>query len=249
MGLVERKNLAAAATVLACSEQEAHGLRLVGLRNSIVVIPNGVSELYLSAKASGDEFRARHGLDVLTPVVLFLSRLHPKKGLDVLAASFAKVAARLPNARLVIAGRPAPGYLADVKKTICAQGIDKRALLVGDLCGEEKISAYRAADVFVLPSRSENFGIAVVEAMACGTPVVVSRETPWSEVERYGAGRWAKLDSGEFAQHIIEILEDGQLRRAMGQNGRALVREKYTWDRIAPRVLALYEDVVRQRSA
>lgn len=244
--LVERRNLANAAVIQAMSDQERLHFRDLGFDEKVVVIPNGVSS-DCSGGWSGAQFREQFGIHEDTPLVLFLSRVHPKKGLDILTAAFALVLRKLPEARLVVAGPAAPGYGIEVQRMLEAQGIDAHTILTGELRGEEKWAAYRAADVFVLPSRSENFGIVVAEAMACGVPVVVSRETPWQDVETYNAGRWVKLDPDEIAENIIEILENRELARKMGQNGRALVRKKYTWDRIAEKMLSVYENIVAGR--
>jgi len=242
--LVERRNLLGAAALHATSFQEAMNLARRGVSGKIAVIPNGVSERLVEAGGDAGAFRQRFGLEQSTPLVLFLSRLHPKKGLDILAESFSIVLRRVPQARLVVAGRAAPGYLRSVVEMLRRRGIAASTIIAGDLHGQEKVAAFRAADVFVLPSRSENFGIVVVEAMACGTPVVVSRETPWSEVEERGAGRWVQLRPEAFAGHILEVLQNRDLRGRMGESGRALVRQKYTWPRIAERVLELYRAVV-----
>ncbi len=241
--LVERAGLTAAAAVHAVSEQERQNLERLGVAAHVTVISNGIGKEFFSAPIPRSAFRRRYGLGERTPLVLFLSRLHPKKGLDVLTESFAQVLRRVPEAKLVIAGWSVQGYAKEVAGMAERHGIAQHTILTGDLRGHERLAAYHAADVFVLPSRSENFGIVVAEAMGCGVPVVVSKETPWQHVEEHNAGRWVALDPTEFARHITEILENPELGRQMGENGRALVREKYTWDRIAKKTLALYESI------
>lgn len=245
--LFEKSHLDNAACVHAVSAVEAEELGALNIRAPICVIPNGVNLLDFDHLPSPEEARLRLGLQPEDKVILYLGRLHPIKGLDLLTASFAQVLHRLPGAKLLIAGPTAPtvaGYVREVIKMVKYQGIERHTILTGELRGEEKWAAYRAADVFVLPSRSENFGIVVAEAMACGVPVVVSRETPWQDVETYNAGRWVELDPNEIAKSIIEILEKPMLARRMGKNSCALVREKYTWDRIAKRMLQVYENIV-----
>lgn len=245
--LVERRNVAVAAAIQAMSQQEREHFRDLGIREKVVVIPNGVSEEALAEGGIGSECREHWGIGKTTPVVLFLSRLHPKKGLDILIEAFSCVLRVLADARLVIVGPPAPGYGKRIDQMLREYGIEESTVVAGELRGQDKWAAYQAADVFVLPSRSENFGIVVAEAMACGVPVVVSRETPWEEVETRKAGFWVNLDVDEIAQAILIVLENRRLAAEMGRNGQALVRERYTWDRIAERMLKVYENILAGR--
>ena len=245
--LFEKAHLDNAAALHAVSMLEANEFQQLGFCAPVCIIPNGVASSLLGDFQSKETARSRFGLKAEEKVVLFLGRLHPIKGLDLLTASFAQVLQHLPEARLILAGPPAPTaptYAREVKRMVESQGIKEHTILTGELRGEAKWLAYRAADVFVLPSRSENFGIAVAEAMACGVPVVVSNQTPWQDVETHNAGCWVELKREEIAKHIIEILEQVELARKMGENGRDLVRKKYTWDRIAKRMLRVYENIV-----
>ena len=245
--LFEKSHLDNAALVHAVSTVEAEELRNFGVCAPISVIPNGVNSPDVSRVKSREEARLRLGLQPKAKVVLYLGRLHPIKGLDILTAVFASVLRRLPDAKLVIAGPAAPGYAREVAKMVKHHDIEEQTILTGEVRGWDKWAAYRAADVFVLPSRSENFGIVVAEAMACGVPVVVSKKTPWEDVETYNAGCWVNPEPDEVAKSIIEILENPDLARQMGENGRALVREKYTWDTLAKRMLRVYENIVAGR--
>lgn len=241
--LVERRHMERAAAVHAMTEQERRNLRQFGVSNDIFVVPHGVPEGSAVSAERCWQFRRRYEIGARTPIVLFLSRLHPKKGLDILTAAFAKVVREIPDAKLLIVGPPAAGYSERLSAMVKEHGIDQHTIITGELRGTEKWAAYCAASVFVLPSYSENFGIVVPEAMLCGLPVVVSRHTPWEEVEEWNAGRWLELIPDLFAEHIVDILRDPARAREMGQNGRKLVARKYTWGRIAEKILRVYENI------
>ena len=212
-----------------------------------IVVPLGV-ELDAYDPPPPDRFLARHPETYGKRIVLFLSRLHEKKGLDILVASFGRIAQRFPDAHLVLAG-PDDGMGAQVDEWLRKEGAADRATRTGMLEGEDKGAALAAASVFVLPSYSENFGIAVLEAMAAGVPVAISdRVNLWREVERGGAGLVGPCDVDAFTGLLERLLGDPAAARRMGQAGRALAREKFTWPRIATALEALYENVAARRA-
>ena len=130
-----------------------------------------------------------------TRMVLFLGRIHPKKGCDLLIEAFARVASRDSSLRLVIAGPDECGWQADLSHLAAQMGISPRVTFAGPLYGELKWGALRSAEVLALPSHTENFGITVVEALACGVPVLISNEVNiWREVHADGAGLVANAD-------------------------------------------------------
>ena len=197
---------------------------------------------------SPDRFFARHPETRAKRIVLFLSRLHEKKGLDILASSFGRIAQRFPDTHLVLAG-PDDGMGAQVDEWLRKAGVAHKATRTGMLEGEDKGAALTAASVFVLPSYSENFGIAVLEAMAAGVPVAISDQVNlWREVEMGGAGLVSPCDTNSFTGLLEQLLGDPTAARRMGEAGRKLAREKFTWPRIAIELETLYADVAARRS-
>ena len=238
--LIERPQLNAAAAVHAVSTQEAENIRATGIAAPIVTIPNGVD---LAAFDRGpDRAAARVQLDLPADarIVLFLGRIHPKKGLDVLGRAFAEVRDRMPGALLAVVGPDEGPYARQVRREYDELGLGRSVLFLGELRDDDKIAAFRAADAFVLPSRSENFGISVAESLAAGTPVVVSRNTPWEAVEREGAGYWTVLEPGPVAAALVELLAQPARAREMGARGRALIEREFQWPAIARRVVEAY---------
>src|SRR6185436_20783168 len=179
--------------------------------------PPGVHvERYCDSSVDGS-FRAAWPETRGRRIVLFLGRLNFKKGLDLLVRAFGEVARRRPDVHLVLAGPDDDGYGATVRRWLGAEGVLDRVTFTGMLLGRAKLAAFRDADVFVLPSYTENFGMAVVEAMACGRPVVISDHVNiWHEVAAAGAGRVTRCDAGEVAAALLGLLDDPAARRAAG---------------------------------
>ena len=180
-------------------------------------------------------------------IILFLARLHRIKGLDVLAEAAKSLAESRDDFSLVVAGSGAPGYEAEVRELVDRCGLSERTVFTGMVVGEDKWQLLRAADVFVLPSRHESFGVAVVEAMASGTPVVVSDQVGiHREIDEAGAGLVTTLDPADVAGAIGRLLDDPDAAERMGRAGEALAARRYSWERVATDVEALYEEVVGQ---
>ena len=174
------------------------------------------------------------------PFILFLSRLHYKKGLDHLADAFAIVRRQAPEWQLVVAG-PDGGERQPFVERIARHGLDGAVKLVGPVYGADKFALLRRAGCFCLPSRQEGFSIAILEAMACGVPVVVSENCHFPEVAEAGAGRVVPLDPQAIAAALLALTDDADHRRRMGDAGRQLVEARYTWDKVAGQSVAAYE--------
>jgi glycosyltransferase involved in cell wall biosynthesis len=213
-----------------------------------VVVPLGIELGEYDSLPLPDRFHARHPETRGKRIVLFLSRLHEKKGLDILAAAFGRVAKAFPDAHLVLAG-PEAGIAARLEGWLRDAGITDRTTRTGMIEGEDKRAALAAASLFVLPSYSENFGIAVLEAMAAGLPVAISDQVNlWHEVEAGGAGLVGPCDVGAFAALLERLLGDPAEARRMGEAGRRLARDSFAWPRIAAMLETVYEDVAARRS-
>jgi glycosyltransferase involved in cell wall biosynthesis len=213
------------------------------------VIPLGLDLADYAELPPPGSFRARHPEIGDRPILLFLSRLNFKKGLDVLIEAAARSIAAGLDAHLVIAG-PDGGMEAAARRWVGRAGLEGRTTFTGMLTGRDKLAAYRDAALFLLPSSSENFGIAVIEAMACGTPVIVSdRVNIWREIVADGAGLAAPPEAEAFASAILRLLREEPARQAMGRAGRASVAQRYQWSAIAAELERLYLQLARNRSA
>ena len=170
-------------------------------------------------------------------MVLFLGRLHQKKGLELLVGAFARVATKCPSAHLVLIGSGDRSYVERITQMIGDSGVAHRSTITGQLEEADKLAAFADADLFVLPSFGENFGIAVVEAMACGLPVVVSDKVGiWQDVAKAKAGIVTQCDSNEISDAVETLVNDPGLRATLGRNGRRLVETEFNIDRMAERM-------------
>jgi glycosyltransferase involved in cell wall biosynthesis len=251
---VERRNLASACKVHVTSTAEADEVAALQLRPSpdTVIVPEGVDDSAWQIRQRPDYLRQRcRGRAGDRPTVLFLSRLHPKKGIvDFLLPAFARLRR---DAFLVVAGgadEHAPEHEAEVRAAVERFGVADRVALVGSVSPAERWWLFDGADVFVLPSRSENFGIVVAEAMARSVPVVVSNEVQASEhVKRADAGRVVSLSLDELARTVDDLLAEPSARRVLGHNGAEYARAYLNWDRIAASIVEVYEAVASSPTA
>ena len=211
------------------------------------VVPNGLdTDEFASLPAKG-AFRAMHPEIGDRAIILFLGRLNFKKGLDLLAPAFGRLRAAGHDAHLVLAG-PDDDMADKTRAWLAEAGALDRTTFTGMITGDDKLAALADAAMFVLPSYSENFGIAVAEAMACGLPVAISDAVNiWSDVQAAGAGLVGPCDIDATARNMIEILENPGRAAEMAANGVRLVRDKYSWDGIAPTLEKAYEDVLAGR--
>ncbi|MCY2952691.1 MAG: glycosyltransferase [Planctomycetota bacterium] len=212
----------------------------LGLTAPAVIIPNGVFIEEIEPLPPSTSFHAQHPELDGRPFVLFLSRLHYKKGLDYLADAFAIVAHDNSEVRLVVAG-PDDGARADFEQRIAQAGLAPRVHIVGPLYGPAKLAALTGSACFCLPSRQEGFSVAITEALACRVPVVVSEQCHFPEVATAGAGFVVKLDPHEIASAVLRVLADAHRATQMGHAGRSLVESRYTWPRVAEQCVAAYQ--------
>ena len=178
-------------------------------------------------------------------IVLFLGRLHTKKQPDVVIRAFREIYTDIPDIHLVMAGQGEKNYVAKLKRLAEELKLNGNVTFTGMLTGNSVNEAYRAAELFVLPSLQENFGIAVAEAMAAGCPVVVSNKVDLApEISDVGAGLVCPPDVESTAGAMKKILEDRTLRDRMSINGRRLVLEKFTWDKVAGELGVVQQDIL-----
>lgn len=239
LALGYKRMLDRAAFIQALNKDEAELMRPLAIRSSSIVIPNGIFLEELAPGRGAAAFRQNIPRLGDRPFVLFLSRLHYKKGLDILADAFAQIARVVPHVDLVVAG-PDEGARASFTASIAAKGLSERVHLTGPLYGDDKIQAMLEAACFCLPSRQEGFSVAITEALACGLPAVITENCHFPEVATAGAGIVCARDAEAIAKGLLTILENPDEARVMGEKGRELVREHYTWPKIAERTIEAY---------
>ncbi len=211
------------------------------LGNPLETIPNGIFiEEFEPAPATG-AFRAANPQIGDKPYIFFLSRLHYKKGLDFLADAFAVVAPEFPVAMLVVAG-PDGGAQADFEERIDKAGLNDRVLLTGPIYGDAKLEALIDSTCFCLPSRQEGFSIAITEALALGVPAVVTDACHYPEITEVNAPIETQLTVESVADGLRKTLAaTPEELSTQSENGKRLIRERFTWPIIAERTITLYE--------
>lgn len=238
----ERKNLRLASCLHASSKAEAISFRNFGLRNPIAIIPNGITDAQLHAAGEGARFRARYSIPPDKRLLLFISRLHPKKGLSLLFEAMALIREQLTNWHLVVAGSDEMGHRRELELLSERIGIRDLIQFTGPLFGSEKQDAFAATDVFVLPTHSEGFAIIVAEALGAGVPVLTTRGAPWEELRNHRCGWWVDVSTSAIQDALLDAIQRPRSELVqMGQRGKTLVAQKYTWSQVAGKSLMLYE--------
>lgn len=222
-------------------QQEVAKLRLKTIG---FILPHGLS---IPAPIPNARHRLRQLLQVPPdqPVFLFMSRLHPKKGLDYLIPALGKLAHQ--RFTFVLAGKGSPEYEAEINALLLSAGLRDRTYRPGFVAGEMKDLLLQAADLFALTSHSENFGIAVLEALAVGLPVLITPGVALaSVVEQYQLGYVSELDSSAIASTLQHFLNYPQKAKEMSDRARQLILEKYTWKRIASNLSEVYTAILKR---
>lgn len=242
---VEGPLLRHAAAVHFTTSQEMKEASRLGTWGRAVVLPLGIDLSQFSNLPEPQIFIERWPQASAKRLVLFLSRLDPKKGLEELLDSFVQVARGEPAAMLVIAGSGRESYVHDLQARAAALGIARDVLWVGHLEGPAKLAALGAATAFVLPSRSENFGIAAVEALAAGLPSVLSAGVGISEeVAEAQAGLVVSPSSSEIASALLRVLGDDGLANELSSNASRLARDAYSLTAMGKGLSGLYAEIL-----
>lgn len=217
-----------AMSFVATARQELDSIRQLKLRQPVAIIPNGVDVGPCTRRDTNTSIKT----------ILFLSRVHPIKGLLDLVEAWAKI--KKPGWRIMVAGGDEDGYRARVEALIAKRGLQSDFEFLGFVSGESKQACFDTADIFVLPSYSENFGIVVAEALANEVPVITTTATPWEDLVVHSCGWWVSPGVDGVATALSEAMNlNVNELRLMGQRGRKLVKDKYSWDTIGASALAV----------
>ncbi|MHB8159798.1 MAG: glycosyltransferase [Thermoleophilia bacterium] len=221
--------LRASACFHATAESEYEDIRRLGFRQPVCILPNGIDVPSLEETPNSGRRQ-----------LLFLGRIHPIKGIDILLHAWQAVEDRFPDWELHISGPANGGYLTEMQ-ALAAQLRLERVVFPGPLFGVEKLRAYRAASLFVLPTHSENFGMTVAEALAVGTPAIVTKGAPWGGLEKQGAGWWIDIGVDPLVACLEQALATPPTHLAeMGRAGREWMLRDYFWERIGAQLSVVY---------
>ncbi len=247
--LLERPNIKGATALHFTSEQEAKVSERFGVNTRDVVLPLGVvlPKFSCSDADAQQRIRQRYGISEGVPIVLFMSRIDPKKGLDLLLPALEELCRTDKRFHFILSGgNPQDqAYVETIGQRIDNSILKDCSTITGFVSGDLKAQILQAADVFVLPSYYENFGIAVAEAMMAGKPVVISDQVHiWQDIKSSQSGWVTGCDQAGLTQTLVNALANSVDRRQRGENGRAFAQENYGWDAIASRMLKTYHQLL-----
>ncbi len=240
--LYQHRVFASAAVVVATSEQECETIKRRFARLPVAIIPNGV-HISDPGSALSPKHHAGGG-----GTVLFMSRIHPVKNVIGLLRAWCLLPKDIAREwRLLIAGPNENGYAKEIVTHIRENGMQDCVELMGAVEERCKASVFESADVFILPSFTENFGLVVAEALSYGLPVVATTGTPWRELSRRGCGWWVPPNPESLSHALTQAMgSSSEQRCAMGAVGRDFIREQFSWPRIGAATIALYGWLTRQ---
>lgn len=220
------------------ANSELSQIRTLGYKQALGVIPNGIDLSDITQKKSSINRKIKN--------ILFLSRLHPKKGIDLLIEAVAKI--DIKNFNVIIAGEGDEKYINFLKGYVIKHGVNDVFKFVGPLYGDSKSDVFKNADLFVLPTHSENFGIVIVEALATNIPVITTTGAPWEELNKKKCGWWIELNVANLKNTLDKAINKTPEELAtMGELGRKLVEENYDIKIVAKQMIVFYNWVCNQR--
>lgn len=233
--LYQKKAIVKADCLHATAESEKENLLKLGYNDKIQIIANGIDVESITMK---EDWKRKKQ-------ILFLSRIHVKKGIEFLLEAVAQLKNELSGYTIHIAGEGDTGYINQLKEKAKQLGIEPMVDFCGGVYGEKKWQLFREADVFVLPTYSENFGIAVAEALASGTPVITTNGTPWEELNTQHCGWYTEVGTTATVNALRQFLQTSEKElEAMGKRGRKLIEEKYSTVIVATQMENLYKQVI-----
>ncbi|QHU99004.1 glycosyltransferase [Synechocystis sp. CACIAM 05] len=245
LDLIETANLNHAKAIHFTSDAEYAEAQELGLKAPGVVIPHGLS---VTPRIPHAHLQLRQWLHLPEdePIILFLSRLHPKKGLEVLIQALARLVDE--QFTFVIAGSGDPDYEMSLRQLINESGLGKRTRMLGFIEGEKKDILLQGANLFALTSYSENFGVAVLEALAAGLPCIVTPGVALSEVvKQQDLGMVPEMDEAAITIAISSCLNQPEMIQEMGDRARQFIGQNYTWDRIAANLVEMYDAIIQHQ--
>lgn len=238
MMLYQKKDIQDAACIIATADMERDNLRKLGFTNPIAVIPNGIDI---------SEYPCRNDEDKknIKKQILFLSRIHPKKGIELLVDAWKEIYTEFPDWRVVVAGNGDEGYISKLKGLITERKLNGSMKIIPPLFGQDKFNLYKESSLFILPTYSENFGMVIAEALACGVPAITTKNAPWEILQKKNIGWWIDLSVDNIKLTLKQAMStNADTLYTMGQKGSKVVYENYYYINTAKRVYDVYVSIL-----
>lgn len=235
MLLYQKKDLECASCILTTADMERMHLRQLGIQAPITVIPNGI-------EFESFPCRSAYDFNIVKNQVLFLSRIHPKKGIEILINAWENIHNDYPDWNIVIVGNGDIDYIESLKRLVIDKGLSSSIKILPPVYDNEKIRLYRESSVFCLPTYSENFGMVIAEALSCGLPVITTKGTPWEMLETSQSGWWINLSQTNLENTMrtaISCRKDKLFE--MGQRGSQMVKENFDYIEVANKLKSVYD--------
>lgn len=245
--LLERPALNQATTIQALASPEADHITHLRLKPPIALIPNGIQASEFEGFPDTELFHRQFPHTRDQRLILFLGRLDPKKGLDLLAQAFKGIHHRFSQTHLIIAGPDNINFLPTARQYFAEAGCLDAVTFTGMLTGDLKQAALAAADVYVAPSYSEGFSMSVLEGMASGLPCVITTGCNFPEAAAAQAAYVVDPNADQIGAALSRCLQDPEAAKAMGQRARQFIFEHYTWDKIAADLIQVYEAIIEKK--
>ena len=241
--LFQKKIFQNADCIHCTTDIEAEYIRSAGIKTPIAVIPNGIDLTEFEKRAESKNAKDIFKLDVSKKYLLFMGRIHKSKGLDILIKAWKDINKIYPKWNIIYGGPiEDEDYYSELLKYISVNGLEESVKYLGILKGEQRVLAYNAAEVFVSPTWSENFGIAIAEAMASGIPVITTKGAPWEILEKQQCGWWIDLSLEEFEKILeVAINTDEAELKVKGRICKKIIFENYSWNIQALKMIQVYK--------
>ena len=245
--LLEKPALNRANAIQMLASTEAKRTESLNLKAPFTIVPNGIHRQDFEPLVSPELFYQKFPETKNKQLIIFLGRIDPKKGLDLLANAMGKIHDQFSQAHLVIAGPDNIGFLNTAKNYFSEAGCLDKVTFTGILTGRLKYSALSAAEIYVAPSYSEGFSMSVLEGMASGLSCVITTGCNFPEAAELNAAYEVDIDADKIANALTKCLQNSQEAKAMGERARKLILEQYTWDSIATKLIDVYAAIINQK--
>jgi glycosyltransferase involved in cell wall biosynthesis len=239
----EKPALKKARLIQTLASSESKQLNLLGIKHSIV-IPNGIHKREFETPIKPDFFYQHFPNTINKTLILFLGRIDPKKGLDLLAPAFAKAHKQFPQTHLIVAGPDSIGFMSKAHNYFANSGCLDAVTFTGMLTGQLKYAALAAASLYVAPSYSEGFSMSVLEGMASGLPCIITTGCNFPEAATAKAAHVVDINTDAIADALIECLSDPPKAKEMGDRARDFIFANYTWERAAKKLIDVYQTII-----
>jgi glycosyltransferase involved in cell wall biosynthesis len=241
---LEKPALNKASAIHILASTEAENVKPLNLKSPLAIVPNGIHRIDFESLPNPNTFYQHFPDTQNKTLIIFLGRIDPKKGLDLLAKAFAKAYQIFPEAYLIIAGQDNTGFLPIAQSYFEEAGCSEAVTFTGMLTGEMKYSALAAANIYVAPSYSEGFSMSVLEGMASGLPCVITTGCNFPEASE--VTEIVDIDAEQIGNALIKLLGNPARAKDMGDRARKFILENYTWDQVASKMVGIYKRILNQ---